>query len=63
MPFLRRVIGLLILHHLALLRVSLKIVDLFDKFDEDRSGELSINEMRTLLFQSDVRTLPWFHVA
>ncbi|CAM9256179.1 unnamed protein product [Ascophyllum nodosum] len=31
-----------------------EIVDLFDKFDEDRSGELSINEMRTLLFQSDM---------
>lgn len=35
----------------------LKIVNLFNKLDGNGSGELDINEMRALLFESDVRLL------
>ena len=35
----------------------LKIVNLFNKLDGNGSGELDINDMRSLLFESDVRLL------
>lgn len=35
-------------------RASVQIVHMFKKYDQDGSGELDVNEMRKLMFESDV---------
>ena len=35
-----------------------QIANLFDKYDEDRSGELDISEMCKLMLESDVSPMP-----
>lgn len=44
-------------HHVSFTQ----IVHLFMKYDEDGSGELDVNEMRKLMFESDVRGERFMH--